>query len=607
MPSHSNPYKPKSRAHEDAINQKIIHSWKRWQQDPLFWYIERFCGLDVLDGKKDRKEIAREFLSFKWSKFSAYEKHKWDGDTDPYIQLWDALAKGGEDGLGQWCGVIAGTGVGKTYWAARTVLWFLDVFPNSVVITSAPKREQLLATLWKEMRNIFPRFKTIRPNALLQESRLYVDASFKKEKDADEKADMVGWGAMAYGAGSSAGETSATKARGMHAEHMLILLEECNGIAEPVMNAFEMTLTGRHNLMLAMGNPNHKGDILDRFCKRKDVKSVRISGYDHPNVVTGEEVFMGAVTQKKIDRDRNKLGEEHPFFRAMIRGITPESGTNSVIHRAWIEQCFEEYETSGRNAAGVDVGSSPTGNTAAVAWGRNGVLERLDEFHCADVNALGYNLLKDEAWLRDNGWASFSIPTFNDYNIKNGNICLDNNGVGAGTASILNRFHCHFLAPNGPVIKERIPVSHATGNPIYDFGNRRAQMFIHLMDCLKQRKIRLCMKGDDAFKERLIEELIAPTYKIKDDGKILIEAKQDVEKRIGRSTNLADAVMYWAFMAINPNVEKRVGPPLTTFATNTERAQAPNFYGTKEGRKKKYKVRKELWKNQSGVNPISRF
>ena len=48
--------------------------------------------------------------------------------------------------------VPSGFGVGKTWVAARTVLWFLFSHSNSLVITTAPTWRQVENVLWAEIR-----------------------------------------------------------------------------------------------------------------------------------------------------------------------------------------------------------------------------------------------------------------------------------------------------------------------------------------------------------------------------------------------------------------------------------------------------------------------
>ncbi|HOZ83821.1 MAG TPA: hypothetical protein PKU82_12960, partial [Bacteroidia bacterium] len=66
----------------------------------------------------------------KWSEFEGYENHKWDGTVDPFMSACKALT------ARKWVGIESATSVGKTYCLPRIIYWFLDTFPNSLVITT---------------------------------------------------------------------------------------------------------------------------------------------------------------------------------------------------------------------------------------------------------------------------------------------------------------------------------------------------------------------------------------------------------------------------------------------------------------------------------------
>src|ERR1700741_63580 len=109
-----------------------------YQREPDRWYVERFGG---------------KLTDLKWSEWPEYATHQWDGSQDPFYSAMRSLA--------QWrnVGIESATGTGKTYMAARIVYWFLDVFPEALVVTTAPKERQLKSILWKEIEACFPRFK----------------------------------------------------------------------------------------------------------------------------------------------------------------------------------------------------------------------------------------------------------------------------------------------------------------------------------------------------------------------------------------------------------------------------------------------------------------
>ena len=73
----------------------------------------------------------------------------------------------------------------------------------------------------------------------------------------------------------------------------------------------------------------------------------------------------------------------------------------------------------------------------------------------------------------------------------------------------------------------------------FRFKNLRSQMWWVTREAL--RKGEICFEVDDP---RLREDLTAPRYTITGDKVIQVESKDEIKKRIGRSTDAADAVVY---------------------------------------------------------------
>ena len=57
---------------------------------------------------------------------------------------------------------------GKTFTLGRLVLWFYSVYPNSIVISTAPTYTQVEALLWGEIREAFKKSKYPLGGKLLQ-------------------------------------------------------------------------------------------------------------------------------------------------------------------------------------------------------------------------------------------------------------------------------------------------------------------------------------------------------------------------------------------------------------------------------------------------------
>ncbi len=502
-----------------------------YRADPLLWLEERLG--------EDRK-------SFEWSRFVEYAKHKWDGDRNPIAQAWKELAKG------NWAGIEAATGTSKTFSLARILLWFLDVHDDSLVVTSAPKQDQLTLHLWSELTKIFHKFKKIRNGAEMMSLKLRVDGT----PSDDEEVDLAqSWIAIGFVAGVGSEEQSATKAQGFHRENMLIVCEETPGMPGPVMTAFQNTSTGNNNLILAVGNPDSELDELHQFCELNHVKAFRISAFDYPNVVLDKEVFPGAVTRRSIARRKDQYGEDSGLYLSRVRGISPSQGEDSLIKLDWITQCIDlEVQRLDQNyyfnSVGVDVSNSEAGDKAALAWFDDCVLDYIEEFPCKNATHLAYNIVYDDAELMNRGYTNYRTKKLTDYSIHEDCIGIDAVGVGVSTVNAFTDLNMEGVkALQGGQWEEAIPKEErwkdgkVTLVPMYRFVSLRAQMYWELREDLRQKQISIRIK-DKSMLLQLKKELVTPKFDMKANT-IAVEKKENIKKRMGgKSPNIADAVVY---------------------------------------------------------------
>jgi len=506
-----------------------------YQKRPDLWLVHRF-GAKLSDVKWQLHDPEK------------YATHEWDGTREPIWEIFKSLSNQ------EWVGVEAATGVGKTYIAPLVIFWFLDCFDRALVVTTAPKKSQLKSVLWKEIEKRFGDFKKIHPR-----SEIYAEP--KIQVIADDK-DFADWKLIGEVAGVEAGAEVATKMAGQHAPNMLFVLEEASGISQPIYNAVVNTCTASNNLIFAIGNPNSTDDVLHRHCTMGGVKHIRISGFDHPNLVTGQEIIQGAVSASSIERRLKEYGEKSTLFGSRVRGICPEQSTEALIRAEWIDDCFEngadfEIDEERLNSAGVDVANSKDGDKGAVSYFNGHQLLHLEEFPCPNANHLAYNLVYDESELLEKGFSVYHIPTLEAYDIVE-NIGVDAVGVGVGTVNTFIDEGYDVTALQGGALKKAIP--HDNGyddpyddnkkkkpKPLYSFPSLRSQMFVQLKTDFQNRQIDLSHLPKATFLA-LKKELVSMTYSTK-TGQTKVEAKESIKKRLGKSPNLADAVAYGNWMS----------------------------------------------------------
>ena len=133
--------------------------------------------------------------------------------------------------------VRSGQGVGKTALESWVCIWFLTCRPYAKVIATAPTMQQLYDVLWAEVAKWLN-------NSLVKNMLKWTKTKIYMIGDEER------WFATAKTA------TKPENMQGFHEDHMLIIVDEASGVADPIMEAILGTLSGEDNKLLMCGNPN---------------------------------------------------------------------------------------------------------------------------------------------------------------------------------------------------------------------------------------------------------------------------------------------------------------------------------------------------------------
>jgi hypothetical protein len=466
----------------------------------------------------ERMGIDRRSLDWSGSFPVEYAEHKWDGTRDPFVAIAKSVA------LGLDTAVESGTGTGKTFFGALLTMWFLDCYEDSLVVTTAPKKEQLTLHIWKEIGRLWQQFRAIQPTADKVELRARL-------RPGDE--DQETWAAVGYACGVEAAADFATRAQGFHAEHMLIMTEETPGIHPAVMLTMENTCVADHNFRLAWGNPDSVVDTLHLFAMQPTTKLITLSALDHPNVVLGQTVVKGAVSRRSVEARRAKyyaLGRPE-LYNSRVRGIPPEQAANALIKRVWCEAAAVNFGQPlfrlGKTALGVDVAASEHGDRGATALWQGAHMDEITSFTCPDPTKLGLDVAK----------------LILLYDIEPQNVGVDSVGVGAATVGRLAEAGYSVRDLNGGVAADK--------GHIERFANLRSQMWWQMAEDLRLGLV--AIPKDD----QLFDDLCAPTYRTK-NGIIIVESKEDLRERLHRSPDKGDACVYGNYVRPRGNVSDEV-------------------------------------------------
>ncbi len=514
-----------------------VEAHTAYQKDPIGWIVKYL-------------EIPEHTI--RWSMNEGYDDHKWDGDEDPIAQALEALADWRDTGI------ESATGTGKTFIAACVTYWFLACFKDSIVVTVAPTEKMLLLQMWKEIGAMWPRFHKHFPEAEIFNGKIRM---CPPEGQVGDTAPQEKWAATAFVCGVGASEELAGRAKGFHAEHMLHITEETQAIDGAIISSFDHTRTDDHNLHFAIGNPDHQQDQLHLFCERETVVDLRISSYDHPNVVTGKSIVPGAIGRRRLaEREVDFAPDTSRQYLSQLRGVSPSEAEDALIKRHWCEAAAARYNQDsfriGNLALGVDVADSPKGDEASIARGQGACLTEVDSFQ-----------VKEDA--REIGKRVHLEATDHENPIDQRHIGVDSVGVGATVVNDLKSMgiKCRKIsgamkaepkmdkdllwsltAPDGEgVLRPRGP--RVVQAEVYD--NLRSQVWWRMAEDL--RLGRIAIPNDP----ELFRQLCTPTVSTA-NNKISVESKDTIKKRLRRSPDKGDAACYWNWVRDRRPVNRKL-------------------------------------------------
>lgn len=184
---------------------------------------------------------------------------------------------------------------GKTFIAARIAIWWYKCHDYAQVYTAAaPPLENLQRLLWGEINSLTTRHeKTVFGEDRVNFLNIAPNPGSQR-KLSDPKSFITG---VPIPMGGNPAQREA-KFSGKHAKHLLFILDEGDAIPYEVYKGIESCLSGGVGRLLVMYNPRSDEGPISDF-KKRGVNVVRLSAFDHPNVITGEDRYPGAVTRNK--------------------------------------------------------------------------------------------------------------------------------------------------------------------------------------------------------------------------------------------------------------------------------------------------------------------
>jgi len=406
--------------------------------------------------------------------------------------------------------VRSGHKVGKSTIAATLALWWAFTRPQARVLLTAPSDHQVKNILWRELR------------AIHGSSRVPLGGEPALDHRTGYK---LAGGREVFGLTTKDQE----KMAGLSSPNLLIIVDEAAGFPEHLFEVLFGNLAGGGRILLLSNPTRTSGTFFEAFHKQRERwATFHVSSFESPCVTGDEPCIPGLATPGWIDWAREYWGEGSPSYQVRVEGEFSSQADNAIIGLADVEAATQRWHDTeppdGPLQIGVDV--AYYGDDRSVIFPVRGLYAyRPVVIHGQNTTQVAGRVREVARALRRDGERVL--------------VTVDIIGVGAGVAdNLLDDPELQTIGVN---------VAARATDPVY--ANLRAQHAFALRDWLRDG-------GAIPPIPELEAELLAPEYKYNTRGQILVEPKEAIKSRLGRSPDLADAL---ALAVVRPSVaEPRV-------------------------------------------------
>lgn len=391
-------------------------------------------------------------------------------------------------------------GPGKTCLLSWICWNFLLTRPHPRIAATAISGENLRDNLWTEMAT------WLNKSPLLQHA-----FEWQAERIVCRESPETWWMSARRWSKSANAEQQGNTLAGLHAPYVMIVLDESGGIPDAVMaNAEGIGSSATEWHIVQAGNPTHLEGPLYRACtsERNLWYVVEItSDPDNPQRTS-------RVSAQWAREQIQKYGADHPWVLVNVFGKFPPASFNALIGPDEVNAVLGRHISEGQYAhaakvIGVDVGRF--GDDPSIIFPRQGLacfkpieLRNANSTHGAGTVATMWNKFPNGGQAdgcfvdASGGWASGWVDALH-------------------------------LMGRRPI---EVQFAGKPNDPKY--YNKRAEIWFEMCEAIKGG---MCLPNVP----EIVAELTTPTYTFKGD-KMLIEEKDQVKLRLGRSPNYADAL-----------------------------------------------------------------
>ena len=388
--------------------------------------------------------------------------------------------------------VKSGHGIGKSTCCAWLMLHHMLCYYPQKTVCTAPTASQLYDALFAELKTQL----LLLPPALKGLFEVFSERIVLK---SDPSGSFI--------SARTARKEQPEALQGIHSSgKVLLIVDEASSVDSAIFEAAGGSLSGNATLIM-VGNPTKsEGYFFDAFTKLKHRWWLRtVSCEDSPR-----------VTQDYIDEMAERYGSDSATYSIRVRGEFADSSADTIISNGLVEDAVSRDvdPTEGPIVWGLDVARFGADKSALCKRQGNTIMEPIKSWAKIDTMNLMGQLNAEYQKAKQDGLAPQEILV---------------DVIGSG-AAIVDRG----LELDLPVIGINTGESASLSG---QYKNLRCELWHRAKEWFEQRHCRIPRD------ERLMFELCSPRYSFESSGKLRMETKEEMKRRIGHrgSPDFADS------------------------------------------------------------------
>ena len=368
----------------------------------------------------------------------------------------------------------------------------LCFYPQKTVCT-APTAAQLFDALFAELKSQLLRL----PPALQQLFEVFSERITLK---SDPSGSFISC--------RTARKETPEALQGIHSANVLLICDEASSVDNSIFEAAGGSLSTPNSKLVMVGNPTRsEGYFYDAFTKLSDRYWTR--------TVSCEDSTR--VTPEYIEEMEERYGRDSGVFSVRVLGNFAETTEDTIISNSLVEAAVTrdvEVSETAPIVYGLDIARFGSDKSALCKRQGNHVLEPIKSWAKLDTMALTGAIHAE--YMKDQAGGKAPVE-----------ILCDSIGVGAGACDRMREL-------NMPAIDVNTGESASVSG---QYKNLRAELWHKAKEWFEQLNCRIPRD------ERLMFELCSPRYTYESTGKIRMETKSEMKKRIGHkgSPDFADS------------------------------------------------------------------